>query len=305
MKKSTIIKTYFKGIIMGVADLVPGISGGTLAFIMGIYERLIHAITQINFTNSKVLFSLLFKEKGFNFFWNKFKEIDFFFLLILFLGILTSILTFSKGIHFLYENYTAYTLTFFVGLILGSIKLIYDDIPRHKVFNYIFGIGGFLLGLSLLYLKELTQINPGILMLFFSGFFAVAALFLPGISGSFILLILGMYTYVLALLQNIFSNIFEISIFIFGAIFGMITISRLISYLFSQDKAKTLYVLLGFVIGSLSIPLKVIIPTVSSSNVLNYWGLLFAGLLIVILLTIISNKKNQKKSESPSSVEKV
>jgi putative membrane protein len=291
MKKSTIIKIYFKGTIMGIADLVPGISGGTLAFIMGIYERLIHAITQINFKNIKELFTLI-KKQEFKSFWNTCKEIDYIFLLVLFLGIVTSILTISKGIHYLYENHTSYLLIFFVGLIIGSIKLIYDDIPRHKLFNYMFGLGGFLLGISLIYLKELILSNPSLLMVFFSGFIAVAALFLPGISGSFILLILGMYSYILGLLQNILTNIVPLSIFIIGAITGMIAISRLISYLFSQDKAKTLYVLLGFVIGSLIIPLKVILPEVTMQNSLNYIGLFLAGLAIVILLTVISKKKN-------------
>mgnify|MGYP003684511261 FL=1 len=275
---------------MGIADLVPGISGGTFAFIMGIYERLIYAITKINIENSKE-FLLLLKKRNFKEFWNKFKELDFLFLFILFLGIFSSIIFMSKVIHYLYETYTSFLLVFFIGLILGSIKIIYDDIPKHKLFNYMFGFGGFLLGISLLYLKELTQINPSFLMIFFSGFLAVTALFLPGISGSFILLILGMYSFMLDILQNIFSNLLSLGVFMLGALFGMIIISKTIYYLFSQDKSKTLYVLLGFVIGSLGILVRDSLPGISLDNYMIHIGLGVFASIIVLTLSFISRGK--------------
>lgn len=276
---------------MGLADLIPGISGGTLAFILGIYERLIHAINQISYTNVKIMFHQL-KEKKFKELNKFFQEKDYYFLLVIFIGIFTSILSLSKILLSLYTSYTSYVMIFFAGLILGSIPLIYKSIPRHSYFNYIFGFGGFLLGISLLYLIPGVQENPSLFYIFFSGFIAVSALFLPGISGSFILIILGMYSYILSLLQNIGLYILPLFVFLIGAILGMLTISRGISYLFKQDKAKTLYVLLGFVIGSLSIPFtRDIIPNLFSQNLLFHIGFFILGIIVVIILIKVTNDK--------------
>ncbi len=293
MKKITMLKIYLKGFMMGIADVIPGISGGTLAFILGIYERLIHAITQISLTNIKEAFSFL-KKKDFKSLHAMAKTLDSYFLIMLFLGVGTSIILLSQIMSHLYETYTSFVIFFFTGLILGSLNIIYKSIPRHSFFNYMFGLGGFLLGISLLYFNPITQLNPSLWVVFLSGFFAVAALFLPGISGSFILLIMGMYAYILSLLSNFFINSVEIIVFLVGALCGMIVISRIIHYLFSRDKGKTLYALLGFVIGSLSIPISIAKPLVNVGNIVYHVGFLVSGILVVLILLYITNEKKDQ-----------
>lgn len=286
---------FIKGMFMGIADLVPGISGGTIAFISGIYERLINAITNITPKNKYNLIKLLIKKdlKKFN---ELFLKLDYLFLLILFAGVFTSILTFSKIILFFYNNYNSYLLIFFIGLILASSKIIYQEIPIHKIFNITFGIGGFLLGLTLLYLSPQEVLNPSYLAIFCGGFLAVFALFLPGVSGSFILLILGLYGFILEALQDIFSNITIFLTFLFGAIFGVFLVSRLIKYLFKQDKSKTLYILLGLVLGSLIIPISQVQPNINTQNIIIHIILLLFGIFSVFLI----NKLAQKIKSSSS-----
>ena len=194
-------KTFLKGILMGIADIIPGISGGTIALILGIYERLINAIKSIS---------------------------DFKFLIPLGLGIFTAIIAGSFTIPYLLDTYPAYIFAFFTGLILGSIKIIYKRIKLHKISGFTLGILGFILAFVITGLK-LLQINHSYLIIFFSGIIAISAMLLPGISGSYILLVLGQYKFMLTALKDI--NIPYILIFIAGAIIGLIFFSRIISYL--------------------------------------------------------------------------
>ncbi len=280
---------FLKGFLMGICDIIPGVSGGTIAFITGIYIRLINAIKNISFR----LFADFFKYKKFKIIA---KRLDLGFLVILALGIGSAFLMGSMVITYLLDRYFAFTISFFIGLILASSKSIYDHIEKHNMRNISFGFIGLIFGLSLLFLVP-ANFTPNLLIVFLGGFFAISAMFLPGISGAFILLIMGLYEFMLDVLHNILDNIKYFITFIFGALLGMVTISRLISFLFKKDKCKTLYFLLGLVIGTLSIPLKKVYKLSmfwSISDMFFVFIFLMLGILSVTIIHSFAKKKGYK-----------
>jgi putative membrane protein len=287
------ILLFLKGVLMGICDLIPGISGGTIAFITGIYTQLIEAVKSFSL---KLVYDLVtFNKKELK---KDIKRLDLGFLIILFLGIGFAIFTGSSIIKFLLENYFAYTLSFFVGLILASSKIIFDNIKDHKIKNILFVILGLLFGISLSFLIPQT-INPSLPYVFIGGFIAISALFLPGISGAFILLIMGLYEFMINVLHNIFGNIHYFIVFGFGAVLGAFTISRVISFLFKKDKCKTLYFLLGLVIGSISIPINKIIE-ITQFNISNSFimlGLFLWSMFIVITVAHFGKIYERKLQE--------
>jgi len=279
------ILIFLKGFLMGVCDLIPGISGGTIAFITGIYTRLIDAVK--NFS-PKLIYDIFTypinrKADGLK---EDIKKLDLIFLLILVLGIISAFVVGARVIKFLLRDYFAYTLSFFIGLILASSKIIFNHIQNHEVKNILLGFFGFILGLALSILVPLT-VTPSLGYVFCGGFFAVSAMFLPGISGAYILLIMGLYEFMVNVLNDIANNISYFVMFILGALLGAFSISRIISFLFKKNRCRTLYVLLGLVIGALSTPLRKIIQTTSFqvSNVSIMVFCLLLGILSVVLIT--------------------
>ncbi len=270
---------------MGVCDLIPGISGGTIAFITGIYTRLIDSVK--NFS-PKLIYDIftypIHKER--DRLKEDIKKLDLLFLLVLMLGIGSALMIGSRIIKFLLMDYYAYTLSFFIGLILASSKIIFNHIQNHNIKNISFGFLGIALGLMLSILVPLN-VTPTLGYVFLGGVFAVSAMFLPGISGAFILLIMGLYEFMINVLNDISGNISCFLVFIAGALSGAFCISRIISFLFKKNKCKTLYVLLGLVIGALSTPLKKILQTatfeISNVFIMVFWLLL--GALLVVLVT--------------------
>lgn len=231
----------FKGMAMGAADVVPGVSGGTIAFISGIYEELIGSLNNINLGAIKSL-----KSEGVAATWDK---INGNFLTALFLGVLLSILTLSKLVAYLLEEKPILLWAFFFGLVLASIIFVLKKIERLN-FAAIIGLlfGG-------IFAYQLTQLgamasSERAIYLFFSGAIAICAMILPGISGAFILVILGSYANVLQALNN--KEIDKILIFVSGAIVGILSFSKLLKWLFKNHKNITLAVLTGFMIGALA-----------------------------------------------------
>ncbi len=275
---------FLKGFLMGVCDLIPGISGGTVAFITGIYSRLIGAVKSFSPKLIYDIFTYPIHKKR-DRLKEDIKKLDLLFLLVLMLGISSALLTGSRIIKFLLEDYYAYTLSFFIGLILASSKVIFSHIQNHEIKNISFGLLGFMLGLALCILVPLT-VTPTLGYVFLGGFFAVSAMFLPGISGAFILLIMGLYKFMINVLNDISNNISYFLLFIAGALSGAFCISRIISFLFKKNRCRTLYVLLGLVIGALSAPLRKILQTatfeISSVFIMVFWLLL--GTLLIVLV---------------------
>jgi putative membrane protein len=278
------ILIYLKGFLMGICDIIPGISGGTIAFITGIYARLINAVKGFSL---KLVYDILtypvnrksdsLKEDV--------KKLDLGFLIILMLGIASAFLVASRVIKFLMEEYFAYTLSFFIGLILASSKTIFEHIEDHSTKNIMFCVLGLILGVVSSMLVPL-EVTPSLGYVFLGGFCAINAMFLPGISGAFILLIMGLYEFMVGVLNDIQNKITFFLVFAAGASLGAFTISRIISFLFKKYRCRTLYVLLGLVIGALGTPIKKIVETTSFevSNVLImvFWCLL-GGSLVVLL----------------------
>ena len=231
-----------KGMAMGAADVVPGVSGGTIAFISGIYEELLGSISNINLGLFKTL-----KNEGFKVAWN---QLNGSFLLSLFVGIFISILSLAKAIKYLLENEPILLWSFFFGLVLASIIYIAKQITKWNLIVAIMLICGAFLAYYITTLNPLVSENSSSLYILFAGAIAICAMILPGISGAFILVLLGAYKPVLDALNS--RDFKTIIIFILGAVIGLLSFSKILKWLFENYKNYTLAVLTGFIIGSLN-----------------------------------------------------
>lgn len=241
----SIIKKYYsltlKGLAMGAADVVPGVSGGTIAFISGIYEELINSIKSIDLQAFKLLFS-----KGIPSFWEK---INGWFLFFLLLGIGISIVSLSKLILYLLENYPAMLWSFFFGLVIASAIYVGTTIKKWNI-KLIAGVIG---GTALAYFITIATPSQGpteLWFVFITGSIAICAMILPGISGSFIMLLMGMYEFILDALTSL--KISVILTFMAGAAIGIISFSHLLSWMLKKYHDLTIAILTGFMLGSLN-----------------------------------------------------
>ncbi|ARV13753.1 DUF368 domain-containing protein [Polaribacter sp. SA4-12] len=240
------IKDYLviglKGMAMGAADVVPGVSGGTIAFISGIYEELLGSISNVNLGLFKTL-----KKEGFKAAWT---QLNGNFLASLFLGIFVSIVSLAKAIKYLLENEPVLLWSFFFGLVLASIIYIAKQITKWNVLSFVVLILGAFLAYYITTLNPLVSESSSPIFMFIAGAIAICAMILPGISGSFILVLLGAYKPVLNALNN--KDFKTILIFMAGAVIGLLTFSRVLKWLFKHYKNYTLAALTGFIIGSLN-----------------------------------------------------
>ncbi len=292
-----------KGVAMGAADVVPGVSGGTIAFISGIYEELLESISSVSFKTIKVL-----RTDGLKAAW---KQINGNFLASLLVGIAISVFSLAKIISWLLENEPVLLWSFFFGLVLASIFYIGKQITRWNVLTVIILIAGALLAFWITTLQPLVSENSSSIFLFIAGALAICAMILPGISGAFILVLLGAYRPVL---EAVHIRDFKIIVIIgAGAIVGLLTFSRMLKWLFHHYKNLTLAILTGFVLGSLNkiwpwkrivetkiIEGKVMVIKEQSISPFEYGEnnqLMFAiavatvGFLFIILLEKVSVKK--------------
>lgn len=241
-----------KGMGMGAADVVPGVSGGTIAFISGIYEELIFSIRSVNFTTIKLLFTGKFKAFA--------KAVNLPFLLALFVGIGISIISLAKVMTYLLAHYPILIWGFFWGLIIASAWLVGKKISEWKPTTII----ALIVGVVVAYL--ITELTPAstpesLWFIFVCGMVAICAMILPGVSGAFILLMMGKYAYILNALNGL--NIKVILSFIAGAAIGIVSFSNVLGYLLKKYHNATVAVLTGFMIGSLNKvwPWKAVVST--------------------------------------------
>lgn len=232
---------FCKGLAMGAADVVPGVSGGTIAFISGIYERLLAAIAACTPAKLVWLFQGRWRET-----W---RAIDGTFLLVLLAGILTSIASLARLISYLLVAWPELIWSFFFGLILVSIWLVGQQIGRWGAGTLAALIGGAVF-VYLITVAAPLQWSATPMMLFLAGSIAICAMILPGISGSFILLLLGLYTTVLNAVKEF--DLAMLGIFALGCIAGLLFFSRLLGWLLSHLRHITLAFLTGLLIGSLN-----------------------------------------------------
>ncbi|MDO6812090.1 DUF368 domain-containing protein [Tenacibaculum soleae] len=231
-----------KGMAMGAADVVPGVSGGTIAFISGIYEELLNSISNINLTLFKTL-----KKEGVKAAW---QQLNGNFLASLFVGVFISIISLAKVISWMLISHPILLWSFFFGLVLASIIYIAKQITKWNIITVVLAILGAVLAYYITTLNPMISENSSTLFMFFAGAIAICAMILPGISGSFILVLLGAYKPVLEAVNN--RNITTIAAIGAGAIIGLLSFSRILKYLFKNYKNYTLAVLTGFIIGSLN-----------------------------------------------------
>ena len=231
-----------KGMAMGAADAVPGVSGGTIALLLGIYEELINSIGNINIS----LFKELYKN-GFYSFWEKLNGN---FLLSLITGILFSLVTFVKLTAYFFDKYPILIWSFFLGLVLATIYVIYKLIKSWNYINIIFVIIATLISFYLTKINAIDNINISLSYILICGIIAASAMIIPGISGALILVVLGLYSTMINAVDNLEFD--KIITFSSGAIIGLLSFSKIIKWMFSKNSSLTYSILLGFVIGSLS-----------------------------------------------------
>jgi len=242
------MKLAMKGAAMGIAEVIPGVSGGTIAFVTGIYERLINAIKSLDF--EFVRYVLKFKIA------KAWMHIDGPFLAFLLLGMFAGIVVGVFGVSHLMESYPEELWGFFFGLILASALYIGRRVSGWKLDK----IGLLLIGLVMAY--AITVLNPSsgntnLFYVFISGAIAISALILPGISGSFILLLMGMYTVIIPTVKHFLSTLDPgdlgiLSVFALGCLTGLAAFSRVLSWLFQNYHDRTLAWLTGVMLGSLN-----------------------------------------------------
>lgn len=293
------IKDYavltLKGMAMGAADVVPGVSGGTIAFIAGIYDELINSIKSINMHSLKLLFTGKIAA-----FW---KAVNGNFLFALLLGIAISVFSLAKLITYLLLNEPVLVWSFFFGLVLASTWFVTKDI---KGWNWK-TVAGFVGGAVIAYYITVAtpaETSTNLMFIFLCGAIAICAMILPGISGSFILVLLGKYFYVMEAVKTL--DLVVLGVFAFGAALGITSFSRVLSYALKNFRNITLSVLSGFILGSLNKvwPWKEVEKLVSdghevmiehniapNTEVAEAVVLMLIGFILVYVLEKISAKK--------------
>jgi len=232
---------FLKGALMGAADVVPGVSGGTIAFITGIYERLLVSLQTI----VPALVELI-KDRDFSSFW---KKINGAFLMTLFSGILLSVLLFGKLIAYLLVNHPIPLWSFFFGLIVASVSIVGKQINEWNIRLFVSIVVGALIAYCFTQLSP-ASVEHSYLNAFLSGLIAICAMILPGISGSFILVMLGTYSFILGAIKDF--DVIILAIFSSGCLVGLLSIANLLVWAFSRFRNITLALLTGFMIGALT-----------------------------------------------------
>ncbi|RMF79586.1 MAG: DUF368 domain-containing protein [Chloroflexi bacterium] len=295
------LRLFFTGMAMGAADIVPGVSGGTMAFILGVYEALINGIKSFDVDVIRLLLKFKIREA--------LEHIPLRFLIALGLGIATSVITLARGLDYLLDNEPIFLFAFFFGLVLASIIAISTRVEWHvKPFAALI-IGAIVAYIIVGLVPVEASHDP--LTLFFSGAVAIVAMILPGISGSFILLIVGQYEYVLEGVKDI--NIVTIVSVGAGAGVGIILFSRVLSWLLKHYANITIAALIGFMIGSLrkiwpwketletaidrhgeefAIRQANILPDFGSSEFLIALGLCIIAFMIVSIIDHLQTRNN-------------
>lgn len=230
-----------KGMAMGAADVVPGVSGGTIAFITGIYEELINSIKSVNLKALKLLLHGKIAD-----FW---KAINGTFLVSVLLGIGISVFSLAKGLKYLLDNHPVLVWSFFFGLIVASAVYVGRAIKNWNTGTILSGIVGIIVAYFITVITP-AEANTTYWFIFVSGAIAICAMILPGISGSFILVLLGMYKFILDAVGNL--QITVILTFLVGAAIGIVAFSNVLSWLLKKYHNQTIAVLAGFMVGSLN-----------------------------------------------------
>ncbi len=302
---------------MGAVNKIPGVSGGTVAFITGIYEELIDSITKINFSSFKKLF-----KEGFISFYN---EINGKFLFTVFGGLIASFFSVSLLLDLIIEKYELYIYGLFFGMIVGSFYVIYNKLEKLTFRTSIALIIGFIVGMIISFADKIN-LGSSELIIFISGVIAISGMILPGLSGSYLLLLMGNYTLIMVdsvnslyfsivdLFKLDFNFIYDdervyllkvLFLFTTGSIFGLIFLSNILGSLLKKHKSITIALIVGFIAGSLRgvwpwkiksqeleevDKIAIYIPEVNNDSSLLAVVYIIIGILFVVLLERFANK---------------
>ncbi len=234
------IGIFLKGLGMGAANVIPGVSGGTIALITGIYERLINAIKSCDLQATKLFFNGEFT--------GVWTHIDGRFLTALLGGVAVSIFSLAKLFEYLLENYERYTMAFFFGLILLSLFYVSKRISSWTISTWLALLAGTAIAVGIALLAPASE-NASFWYVFACGVVAISSMILPGLSGSFVLIIMGNYALVLGAVSSLSFNI--LLPMILGCAFGLVAFSHILSWVFKHFENQTLALMTGFVLGSL------------------------------------------------------
>ena len=313
MLKTEDFKNAGRGVLMGAADIVPGVSGGTVALVLGIYNRLVTAISRIDRTALRHVLDRRWKDAA--------EHVDLRFLISLGIGIGSGIAGLAFLMHYLLEHQLQFTFAVFSGLILGSGLLVARSIDRWSPAAGIMFVAGIAFAWCVVGLSALQNAPEGLWYLFLCGSIGICAMILPGISGAFILLILSRYDHVTGLIRDVLrgnwsvETFLAIGVFCAGCLFGLLAFSRVLRWLLQKFPQNTLALLCGFMIGSLRKlwPFKHdLTPDVEKFKLKqfeNYWPTTFDGqtLLTILLfaaalalLLSFERLSRRKDSEQPS-----
>ena len=306
---------------MGAVNKIPGVSGGTVAFITGIYEELIDSITKINFSSFKKLF-----KEGFISFYN---EINGKFLFTVFGGLIASFFSVSLLLDLIIEKYELYIYGLFFGMIVGSFYVIYNKLEKLTFRTSTALIIGFIVGMIISFADKIN-LGSSELIIFISGVIAISGMILPGLSGSYLLLLMGNYTLIMVdsvnslyfsivdLFKFDFNFIYDdervyllkvLFLFTTGSIFGLIYLSNILGSLLKKHKSITIALIVGFIAGSLRgvwpwkiksqeleeiDKIAIYIPEVNNDSSLLAVVYIIIGILFVVLLERFANKKIEK-----------
>ena len=264
------LSIFIKGFLMGGANVVPGVSGGTVAFITGIYERLLNALSSLNLKNLKLLLSGKFKEF--------IQATDLIFLFILGLGVITSVKTISSGLDFAFTNYPTYVWSLFFGLILASIWTVGKTVTEWSKTAIVAALIGLIIAGAISFQSPASE-NSNFFYLILCGILSVCSMLIPGLSGSFILLLLGNYHLIVLTSLNHLSNgefaeglsiLFPV---LLGSIIGVLSLANALSWLFKTYHNTAVSLITGFITGSLIMiwPWKTVneVATIAKNGVLE------------------------------------
>jgi len=235
------VVNFLKGFAMGVANVIPGVSGGTIALLTGIFERLINALKSFDVEAVKLLFKFRFKEFA--------EHVDFGFLVSVFLGIGISIISVAKLLEFLFQSYPVYVWAFFFGLILVSVWFVGKSIGKIDLTAVVLFAVGAIVAFGLSMMNPATE-NTAFWYLIICGAVAICSMILPGLSGSFVLILMGNYQLIMIYAVSHFDMGIIVPVAI-GVVVGLLAFSHFLSWLLSRYASQTMAVLTGFIFGSL------------------------------------------------------
>ncbi len=302
------LSVYLKGLCMGAADAVPGVSGGTIALITGIYERLISAIASFD---PRLVSSLLqfYDADARAEAWAMLKEMDVGFLLALGTGIVTAVVTVTGLVDYADETVPALMFAFFFGLVLASAVVLYREVAITTPLRIGAAVAGFALAFLVAGASETQAASPSLALVFFGGAIAICAMILPGVSGALLLMLFGLYTYLSGTLHEFLSAVLDlvgggsfahvvelgtpVTTFMVGAVLGLLTVSRVVSWALEHYRFATLAFLVSLMVGALRYPAQQVVSVVTGTydhpGLLDGWtGPTVAAVVVAALVGVFA-----------------